>query len=86
MRLVDDAGQQLLRCLVSGCVHLEILLGAHDDLLGSHRSAAMPAHAVGKDSQHDARALGVGEQSDAILLLGTVPDVRGNAGFSRECH
>jgi hypothetical protein len=46
----------------------------------------MPTHAVGKDSQHDARALGVGEQSDAVLLLGTVPDVRGNAGFSRECH
>jgi len=62
-------------------VRLEILLCADDDLLRSHRPAAVTSHAISQHGHHHAGPFGMRKKAGAILLLSAITDMHGDTGF-----
>ena len=86
VRLADHAPEQMLGRLVQGRVGLEILACADQHLLGRHRAATVPAHAIGKHRHHHPGPGRMPEQRHAILLFLAIAQMHGDTGFGGEGH
>ena len=86
MRLVHDAGQQMMRLFGFGLVGFEVLPRLDHHLFGRHGTTAVPTHAIGEHSHHQARARWVRKKADAVLLLFAITQMSCYTGFDSQWH